>query len=113
MASVGIYGVISYSVAQRTQEIGLRMALGARHASVLGMVLQEGLRLTALGISIGFAIGLAVTRLMSSFLYRVRSTDQLTFLSVSLLLLLMAFIACYAPARRATRVDPMTALRNE
>jgi predicted permease len=113
LASIGMYGVISYSVAQRTQEIGIRMALGAEGRSVFGMVLSQGARLTGLGIAIGLVTSLGVTHLLASFLYGVQPTDPFTFAAVSLLLVGTALLACYLPARRATRVDPMVALRHE
>jgi putative ABC transport system permease protein len=113
MASLGMYGVISYSVAQRTQEIGIRMALGADRRNVFEMVLGQGARLSGLGIAIGLLVALAITRLMSNFLYGVQPTDAFTFAAVSLLLLVTALLACYLPARRATRVDPMVTLRYE
>lgn len=113
LASIGMYGVISYSVLQRTQEIGIRMALGAQRRKVFGMVLGQGARLAGLGIAIGLVAALGVTRLMASFLYGVRPTDPLTFAGVSLLLLGIALLACYLPARRAMRVDPMVALKYE
>ena len=113
LASIGMYGVISYSVAQRIQEIGIRMALGAKRRNIFGMVLGQGARLAGLGIAIGLLVALGVTRLLSSFLYGVQSTDPFTFAAVCLLLLATALLACYLPARRATRVDPMVALRHE
>lgn len=113
LATIGMYGVISYSVAQRTQEIGIRMVLGAGPRSVFRMVLGQGTRLAVLGIAMGLAAALAVTRVMSSFLYGVRATDPLTFTAVSLLLLGVALLACFLPARRAMKVDPMVALRHE
>lgn len=113
LASVGMYGVISYSVMQRTQEIGVRMALGAERGKVFRMVLGQGARLAGLGVAIGLVVALGVTRLMSSFLYGVQSTDPFTFAAVSLLLLVTALLASYLPARRATRVDPIVALRYE
>jgi predicted permease len=113
LAAIGMYGVISYSVLQRTQEIGIRMALGAQRRKVFRMVLGQGARLAALGIAIGLVAALGVTRLMARFLFGVRPTDPLTFAGVSLLLLGIALLACYLPARRAMRVDPMVALKYE
>jgi len=113
LASIGMYGVISYSVGQRTREIGIRMALGAERRNVFGMILGQGARLAGLGIAIGLLVALGVTHLMASFLFGVKPTDPLTFVGVSLLLLGVALLACYIPARRATRVDPMIALRHE
>jgi predicted permease len=113
LASIGLYGVISYSVTQRTQEIGIRMALGAGRSSVFRMVLSQGARLAGLGIAIGLLAALALTRVMASFLFGVQPTDPLTFVVVSTLLVGTALLACYLPARRATRVDPMIALRHD
>jgi len=113
LASIGIYGVISYSVMQRTQEIGIRMALGAARRSVFGMVVGQGARLAGAGIVIGLMAAFGVTRMMASFLYGVQPTDPMTFAGVSLLLVGIALLACYLPARRATRVDPIVALRYE
>ncbi|MGH9454527.1 MAG: FtsX-like permease family protein, partial [Terriglobia bacterium] len=113
LAGVGIYGVISYSVALRTHEIGIRMALGAAKHDVLRMVLRQGMLLTLLGIAIGWAGGLLVSRFLQSLLYGVKPTDPATFVTVSVILGLVAALACYIPARRATKVDPMVALRNE
>jgi predicted permease len=113
LAFIGIYGVISYSVAQRTQEIGIRLALGAQRRNVFALILSQGARLAGLGIAIGLLLAFGVARLMSSFLFGVQPADPLTFTAVCALLLAVAFFACYIPARRATRVDPLTALRYE
>jgi putative ABC transport system permease protein len=113
LAAVGIYGVMSYSVAQRTREIGIRMALGAQRSDVLKMTIGGGLRLVLIGAAIGLVAALILTRVMSSLLFGVSPTDPLTFLSISLVLVSVAVLASYFPALRATRVDPMFALRYE
>jgi putative ABC transport system permease protein len=113
LSSVGIYGVLSYTVAQRSREIGIRMALGASQAQVMRDVLGHGIRLTTLGLMVGIAGALMVTHLLASLLYGVASTDALTFVAVSLILATVALIASYLPSRRAMRVDPLVALRYE
>ena len=113
LAAVGIYGVISYAVSQRTHEIGIRMALGAQASDVLRLIVQQGMIVTFTGIVIGLAASLALTRLLATLLFDVSPTDPLTFTGVAALLLIVAFMACYLPARRAAKVDPLTAVRHD
>jgi putative ABC transport system permease protein len=113
LACVGIYGVISYSVAQRTHEIGIRMALGARAADVLGMVVRQAIVMAGIGVVLGLSISFALTSLMEKLLFGVAPRDPLTFMATAVLLGATAIFASYIPARRASRVDPLIALRSE
>jgi putative ABC transport system permease protein len=113
LSAVGTFGVMNYSVTLRTREIGLRMALGAQPSQVLMLIIKQGLLLTLIGIGVGLAGALVLTRLLQGLLFGVDATDPATFTAIVLLLAVVSLIACYIPARRATRVDPMIALRYE
>ncbi len=113
LAAVGVYGVLSFSVSQRTQEMGVRIALGANHANVLALVVMQGLKLAAVGVAVGLVGAFGITRVIQSMLYNVTATDPVSFAGVSVFLALVGVLASYLPARRATSVDPIVALRNE
>jgi ABC-type antimicrobial peptide transport system permease subunit len=113
LSVIGVYGVISYVTSQRTHEVGIRMAIGAQRSDVLRLVLRQGLTLVAIGLAIGLSFSFAATRFLSSLLFQISSIDPITFAGVSILLISVAAFACYLPARRATQVDPLIALRHE
>ena len=113
LAAVGLYGVMSYSVARNTREIGIRMALGAEPSHLLRLVIGQGLSLTLIGTAIGLAGAFGLTRLMTSLVYGVKVSDPLTFIGSALVLLLVSLFACYLPARRATKINPIIALRTD
>jgi ABC-type antimicrobial peptide transport system permease subunit len=113
LTGLGIYGVISYIVSERTREIGIRLALGAEWTTILRMVLRQGLGLTIAGATVGLVCALAVSRVMAGVLYGVKPTDPVTFVSVTVVLVTVALFACYVPAQRAVRIDPVIALRQE
>jgi predicted permease len=113
LAATGIFGVVAYTVSQRTREIGIRVALGARRRDVLGLVMGQGLRMALLGVALGVGGALGLTRVLERLLYGIKPADPLTFATVTLVLVAAALLACWLPARRAARVDPMVALRSE
>jgi len=113
LAAIGLYGVLAYTVTERTREIGIRTALGAQQRDVLSLVVGSGMRLALVGVGLGIAGALVLTRLMQRLLFEIKPTDPLTFVCVSMLLLGVALFACWLPARRATKVGPMVALRYE
>jgi putative ABC transport system permease protein len=113
LATIGVYGVMSYAVARRTQEMGVRMALGARGSQVVAMVLRQGMRTIVIALAIGLVAAFATTRVLETQLFGVEPTDAFTFAAAPALLAVVALLACYLPARRASRVDPVVALRND
>ncbi len=113
LASLGLYGVISYAVSMRTREIGIRMALGAHSTSVRALIIRQGMLLTAVGLAVGLAASLLATPILQSQLINLPANDPVTFAGVAVLLIAIALVACYVPARRATRIDPIATLRAE
>jgi putative ABC transport system permease protein len=113
IAGLGIYGVIAYTAAERTHEVGIRMALGAQKSDVLGLIIKTGVMLTLIGIALGLVLAIALTHVMTTLLFGITPNDATTFVVVSAFLILVALVACYVPARRATKVDPLVALRYE
>ncbi|MGH9693665.1 MAG: FtsX-like permease family protein, partial [Bryobacteraceae bacterium] len=113
LAAIGIYGIMAYSVEQRTQELGIRMALGASRKSMLGLIIRQGMKLAGIGVLAGLAVSFGLARLLSSLLYGVKASDPITFAAVAIILTLVAFLATYIPALRAMKVDPLIALRYE
>ena len=113
LAGIGLYGVLAYNVTQRTQEIGIRIALGAKQRDVVSLVIGQGMRMALMGVVVGMVAALGLTRVMRSLLYEVQPTDPITFVGVPILLGAIALLACWLPARRATKVDPIEALRYE
>jgi putative ABC transport system permease protein len=113
LAAIGVYSIMAYSVSQRTREVGIRMALGAEHRDVLQSVLGQGMKLAGIGLALGLVGAFGISRVLASMLYEVSATDPLTFACVAAVLAGVALFACYVPARRATRIDPLLAIRSE